>query len=134
MDTDLLIVFAVVLLVAWAFRKKTKRRLPPSRFTIPYIGTPTLLAKVRGVHPHELFVEEAKQLGNVFSFSVANKLIVVLNGFDAIHEALVEKADTCSGRLQEMIRYLNSKEKERGMFHLIYFPKWTTLQKRLKTI
>lgn len=69
---------------------------------------------MRGRHPHEVFVEEAEQLDNVFSFRLASKYIVVLNGFDAVHEALVKNADTCSGRVVEFNKFMRVDGEERG--------------------
>ena len=126
MDATLLIGFVIGLLVMLVLGRRRKSKLPPSRLTIPYIGTPTLLAKLPGSRPHEMFVEEAKYFGNIFSFSIANKLIVVLNGYDAIHEALVKNAATCSGRLEDLNKAMNITGKEVGKifyFVLLMFDK-----------
>ena len=126
MDATLLIGFVIGLLVMLVLGSRRKSKLPPSRLTIPYIGTPTLLAKLPGSRPHEIFVEEAKYFGNIFSFSIANKLIVVLNGYDAIHEALVKNATTCSGRLEDLNKAMNITGKEVGKifyFVLLMFDK-----------
>ena len=120
MDATLLIGFVLGLLVMLMFGNRRKSKLPPSRLTLPYIGTPTLLAKLPGTRPHEIFVEEAKYFGNIFSFSVANKLVVVLNGYDAIHEALVKNAATCSGRLEELNRFVNMKGNEVGKLYCFW--------------
>ena len=119
MDATLLIGFVLGLLVMLMFGNRRKSKLPPSRLTLPYIGTPTLLAKLPGTRPHEIFTEEAKYFGNIFSFSVANKLVVVLNGYDAIHEALVKNAATCSGRLEDLNKAMNITGKEVG--EIFYF-------------
>jgi len=117
MDATLLVSFVIGLIVMLVLRRRSKSKLPPSRLTIPYIGTPTLIAKLPGTRPHEVFVEEAKTLGDVFSFSVGKRLLVVLNGFDAIHEALVVKASACSGRLEDLNRLVNIKGNECGKLY-----------------
>lgn len=116
MDFGVLIVFVSVLVIS-AFCLRRRQKLPPGRFTIPYIGTPVLLFKIPGRRAHEVFAEEAKDLGNVFSFGLGNKLIVVLNSYDAIHEALVKNATACAGRMEEMRHNVCLKEKEVGKFY-----------------
>lgn len=113
MDVSLVLVFLAALLIGTTLLKK-KRRLPPTRFSIPYIGTPVVLAKVAGRHPHEVFAEEAKNLGDIFSFQLANKLIVVLNKYDAVYEAFVKNGTSCSGRVVEFNKMLKIDGDERG--------------------
>lgn len=113
MDIGVVVVFILVFLVS-ALGLKKRRKLPPGPFTIPYIGTPSILLKLKGRHAHEVFLEETKQHGNVFAFSIGIRYIVVLNGFDAIHEALVKNATACAGRMEELRHMMNIKEKEVG--------------------
>lgn len=113
MELGVLVVFVSVLVIsALGLRKKLK--LPPARFTIPYVGTPSVLRKISGRRAHEVFLEEAKQLGNIFGFSIGNTYIVVLNGFEAIHEALVKNAIACAGRMEELKHLMNIKGNEVG--------------------
>jgi len=114
MDTVLILVFLLVLLVSYLFLTRPKN-LPPSRFTIPYIGTIGLFWRVKGRRPHEVFMDEAKALGSqVFCFSIANQRFVVLNGYDAIHEAFVKNADTCSGRVDNLRKLMNIQSPNEG--------------------
>jgi len=114
MDVILVLVFVAVLLVSYLFLTKPKN-LPPSRFTIPYIGTIGLFWRLKGRRPHEVFMDEAKSLVSpVFCFSIANHRFVVLNGYDAIHEAFVKNADTCSGRLDNLRKFMNIQSPEEG--------------------
>ena len=115
MDSVLILVFVLVLLVSYLFLTRSKN-LPPSRFTIPYVGTIGLLWKLYGRRPHEVFMDEAKALKSpVFCFSLANKRFAVMNGYDAIHEAFVKNADTCSGRVDDLRKYMNIKSPDEGM-------------------
>lgn len=107
--------FLLVLVIS-AIGLRKRRKLPPGRFTIPYVGTPAMLLKMPGRWPHEVFAEEAKQLGNVFSFGLGNKYIVILNGYDAIHEAFVKNATACAGRMEELRYTMNIKGTEVGKF------------------
>lgn len=44
-----------------------------------------------------------KKYGDIFSFYAGSRLIVVLNGYSAIHEALVKKCDVFSARPKTFI-------------------------------
>lgn len=120
MDFELLLVFISVLVISALFfrRKRRNRKLPSARITIPYIGTLSVLSKISGNRAHEVFLEEAKQLGSVFGFSIGNKYMVVLNGFEAIHEALVKNSVACAGRMEELRLLMNLKDKEVGKLFL----------------
>lgn len=124
MDTGLLLVFAVVLLISY-FALRKKPNLPPSRFTIPCIGTIGIMWKIRRSRPHEVFAEESKQLGPVFSFRFWNQLLVVLNGYDFVHEALVKNAEVCSGRNNVFRKLLKMESKEEGTNY-----EWTNAEDR----
>ena len=114
MDTILILVFILVLLVSYFFLTKP-RNLPPSRFTIPYLGTPGLFWRMHGRRPHQVFMDEAKALKSpVFCFGLAHRRFAVINGYDAIHEALVKNGDKCSGRLADIRKYFNIKSPEEG--------------------
>ena len=43
-------------------------------------------------------MEMAKTYGNVFSINLGGQRVVVLNGFKAVREALVKKAEAFAGR------------------------------------
>lgn len=126
MELGILLVFVSVLIVSALVLRK-KRKLPPARFTIPYIGTPALLSKMSGHRVYEVFVEEAKKLGNVFAFGIGNKYIVVLNGYDAIHEAFVKNATACAGRMEELRYQMNLEGKEVGKWVKLLLVLWGLL-------
>ena len=97
MDLTIVFIFVVVFLFSVLYLRRP-RNLPPGYFGIPYIGAVPMMLKLRGRRPHIVLYEESKRLGNIFRWYLGNQLIVVLSGYDVIHEALVKKADTFSGR------------------------------------
>ncbi|PVD29050.1 hypothetical protein C0Q70_11647 [Pomacea canaliculata] len=100
MAAALLLVSAVVgSLLCWSTR--SNRCLPPSPGRpLPFIGH---LHVLRGSDPREIFAGMRKKYGDIFSFYAGSRLIVVLNGYSAIHEALVKKCDVFSARPKTFI-------------------------------
>ncbi|XP_067667947.1 cytochrome P450 2J6-like [Haliotis asinina] len=89
------LVFSVCLLYTHASRDK--RRLPPGPYSIPLIGNVIqLLLNRENLQP--LFERLHKQHGNVFRLHLGNKLLVVVKGFDANHEALVQRGLVMTGK------------------------------------
>ncbi|XP_025097618.1 cytochrome P450 2B5-like isoform X1 [Pomacea canaliculata] len=97
----LLLVFGVAAgsLVWWFSRHR--RRLPPSPgIPLPFLGHLQML----GVSdPREVFASMRKKYGEIFSFYTGSRLVVVLNGYEAIHEALVKNSDVFSARPETFI-------------------------------
>ncbi|KAK7503047.1 hypothetical protein BaRGS_00005673, partial [Batillaria attramentaria] len=67
---------------------------PGPGFALPLLGHLHLLE----TDPRAKFREWRRQYGDVFSFYMAGRLVVVLNGYDVIKQALVKQADTFSDR------------------------------------
>ena len=89
----LLIVFLLCVLLVVVFKRPGD--IPPGpSFTLPVLGD---VLRLRG-NPLERFRDMRTRYGDVFSFYLGNRLIVVLNGFDAIKKALVVNADVFSDR------------------------------------
>jgi len=60
-------------------------------------------------------MEEAKALNSpVCCFSIANKRFAVVNGYDAIHETIVKNGDTCSGRIDDIRKFMNIQSPNEG--------------------
>lgn len=97
MDLTIVLIFVLAFLLASLFLRK-KRNLPPGYTGIPFIGSVSFIRKLYGQRPHIAFYEEAKKLGRVYSFYFGQQFIVVLSGYDVIHEALVVKKETFSER------------------------------------
>jgi DNA-directed RNA polymerase subunit L len=77
-----------------------------------------MLLKFRGKRPHIVLEEESKRLGNIFRWYLGNQMIVVLSGYDIIHEALVKRAETFSNRLLDPRRPIFSNEEGESGMHL----------------
>lgn len=98
MDLSLVLVFTIVFLVSVLLTRK-RWNLPPGYIGLPVVGSISLLRKLRqGKKPHLVFYEESKRLGNVYCWYMGDQLVVILSGYDVVHEALVKKADIFSDR------------------------------------
>ena len=53
-----------------------------------------------GENPHLDLTKMAQKYGDVFSLMLGNRLVVVLNGVDAIQEAMVKHSNAFVGRAQ----------------------------------
>ena len=73
--------------------------------------------KVLGRPLYETFADLRAQYGDIFTINIAGTEVVVINGYEAIHEALVKQAKDFSGRPD--ITWTSITQK-RGMF--IYGP------------
>ncbi|BFZ06904.1 hypothetical protein BsWGS_09943 [Bradybaena similaris] len=95
MDITTILIAIAIFLVVYAWFRKPDPRLPPfpSR-PLPFVGN--LLSLEPDFRPQ--FQRFRKQCGNIFSLQMAGTLVVVLNGYDVIKEALVKKADSISDR------------------------------------
>ncbi|XP_046552806.1 cytochrome P450 18a1-like [Haliotis rubra] len=90
-STTALILLAAVLLKSY---RKTSP-LPPGPIPVPFLGTISLL---RGGDKRRVFQEMRERYGDVFSFYIGSRLIVVINGFAALKEAFVKRGDVFSDR------------------------------------
>lgn len=73
---------------------KRPKNLPPGPWGLPVVGSLFSLGK----EPHITLMDMAKEYGNVFSINLGGQRVVVLNGFKAVREALVKKAEAFAGR------------------------------------
>ncbi|XP_046333543.2 cytochrome P450 2D17-like isoform X1 [Haliotis rufescens] len=88
------LVFGVVLALAWWWRQSRPRNLPPGPSGHFLFGN----LKDFGLRPEINFMKFAKQYGPVFKLYFANRLMVVLNGYDVIKATLVGQADAFADR------------------------------------
>jgi cytochrome P450 len=93
--------FAVVGVIIYLRRiqrsggKDNGKRYPPSIPALPVFG-----AIIRGgmAFLPEYFMKSAEKLGPVFSFKVWKRLVVVLNGYEAIYDAYVKHSEAFANR------------------------------------
>uniref|UniRef100_A0A8C4RBQ8 Uncharacterized protein n=1 Tax=Erpetoichthys calabaricus TaxID=27687 RepID=A0A8C4RBQ8_ERPCA len=87
------IVFCLLFLL---FRGDSRyARMPPGPTPVPLIGN---LLQLNQWAFHESFMKLKETYGPVMTVYLGPKPLVVLVGFDAVHEALVEQADAFAGR------------------------------------
>jgi hypothetical protein len=71
--------------------------LPPGPFAWPIIGNVFNINFNGGKLPED-FMDYAKRYGPIFRLMLGDMVVVVLNGYDMVNEALVKKADMFSDR------------------------------------
>ncbi|XP_035668515.1 cytochrome P450 2U1-like [Branchiostoma floridae] len=93
--TTVLAVVFIVLVDAWAVWYYFRRRgTPPGPVAFPVIGSLVSL----GDTPHETFSAMGRTYGNICSFWLGTRLVVVLNGYETMREAFLDKAGCFSHR------------------------------------
>ncbi|XP_029028179.1 cytochrome P450 2G1-like isoform X1 [Betta splendens] len=99
MDVSATVILAGLILVLIWFSVKTSRkhRLPPGPFALPLIGN---LPQVDKHAPFKSFLKFSETYGPVMTVYLGWQRMVVLVGYDAVKEALVDQADDFTGRGQ----------------------------------
>ena len=89
-----ILALTAVTLYLWFYNGRPKNAPPGPWFYVPVIGN---LVQI-GRNPVTSFREMRKKYGDVFSVYMANRLVVVINGFDTMKEAFVKNSDLFSDR------------------------------------
>lgn len=99
MDLIVILVFLVVFLVSGIILSQPKG-LPPGPMVWPFFGCISILRQMSKSkkRPHLVLYEAAKKYGSIMSLRFGQRQIVVLSGYDTVHEALVKHADVFSDR------------------------------------
>ncbi|XP_029372583.1 cytochrome P450 2Y3 [Echeneis naucrates] len=98
MDFPATVILAgLILALLWAFRVKNRKkyRLPPGPAALPLVGN---LPQVDKHAPFESFLKFSQTYGPVMTVYLGWQRMVVLVGYDAVKEALVDQADDFTGR------------------------------------
>ena len=66
-------------------------------------------------------MEQAKLYGNIYSIFIGHKLVVILNGYEVIKDALTNHADVFSDRPDIPTIALMTKRKGEEICHIILF-------------
>ncbi|XP_039626044.1 cytochrome P450 2B4-like [Polypterus senegalus] len=93
-----LVLSAIVLgLLLLLFQEHSSRytKMPPGPTPLPLIGN---MLQLNSKALHESFMELKEKFGPVMTVHLGPIPLVVLVGFEAVHEALVQQADTFAGR------------------------------------
>lgn len=91
----LLVCFLICLFLSGkALWEHSFSKLPPGPYGLPVIGSCFRL----GQNPHLDFTKMAKKYGDVFSLMLGNRLVVVVNGVNAIQETIIKQSTAFAGR------------------------------------
>jgi len=108
-STTLLLGGVLVLSLLWWLSTRRPAGLPPGPgFALPLLGHLHLLDK----DPRTQFRAWRRQYGDVFSLYMGGRLVVVLNGFPVIKEALVKFGDVFSDRPRVFTRLCGTNGNE----------------------
>ncbi|PVD29095.1 hypothetical protein C0Q70_11692 [Pomacea canaliculata] len=106
-----------VLSLLWWFSVRRPAGAPPGPWlAVPLLGHLLLLMKKDTL---EQFAVWRRQYGDVFSLYLGSRLVVVLNGYKVLKEALVNNADTFSDRPHFPLLDFTTKSKGRKCLCLI---------------
>jgi cytochrome P450 len=94
-------------------KNNTKYNLPPSLPSVPLLGSLPFFKNPS--ESHKFFKDQVKKYGSVYSFMAGSSYMVVINGHEAIREALVKKAQDFAGRKQINIDKMVWNKEGRGI-------------------
>uniref|UniRef100_H2ZSH8 Cytochrome P450 family 2 subfamily U member 1 n=1 Tax=Latimeria chalumnae TaxID=7897 RepID=H2ZSH8_LATCH len=138
----LLLWWWLLLLPPWGSRSALAGQLPPGPRPWPLLGNfgflliPSRFLKRAGEErgapcsaparpllcPHVVLMEMGKVYGNVFSIFIGTRLMVVINGYEAVREALVTRAEVFSDRPN--VPSITIFTKKKGIVFAPYGPVW----------
>uniref|UniRef100_A0A8C6LUB1 Cytochrome P450, family 2, subfamily Y, polypeptide 3 n=1 Tax=Nothobranchius furzeri TaxID=105023 RepID=A0A8C6LUB1_NOTFU len=90
-----LMVIGLISALLWLLHLRNTRHLPPGPFSLPLIGN---LLQINNKAPFTSFLTSLKIYGPVMTLHLGWQRTVVLVGYDAVKEALVDQADDFTGR------------------------------------
>ncbi|CAB1348651.1 unnamed protein product [Coregonus sp. 'balchen'] len=92
----------VVIILLWKYMGKQSSygHLPPGPSLIPLLGN---LLQIDMKRPDKSFMELSKKYGSVFTVWLGPKPVVVVSGYQAIKEALVDQGEEFNGRANPAI-------------------------------
>ncbi|XP_060613157.2 cytochrome P450 2C19-like [Anolis sagrei] len=95
--TLFLVVFIsfLVFSVVWKSRALRKEKLPPGPTPLPIIGN---ILQLKANYLDQAIHKLSQKYGPVFTLYVGMERVVVLHGYDAVKEALIDRADEFSAR------------------------------------
>ncbi|MBZ3885985.1 Cytochrome P450 2U1 [Sciurus carolinensis] len=144
----LLLLCGLIALLGWSWlRWHRARDIPPGPTPWPLVGNfgyvllPPFLrrqswvsrtARAAGMDPttqapQVILAKLARVYGNIFSFFIGHYLVVVLNDFHSVREALVQQAEVFSDRPR--VPLISILTKEKGVVFAHYGPVWRQQRK-----
>lgn len=91
---SLFMVFILIVLSTAIFIRRTSRPLPPGPRGFPLVGVLPLMGK----QPHITVQKWWAEYGDLVSVYMGSRLVLIVNGVDAMKECFVRQADIFSGR------------------------------------
>ena len=128
MDVVLILLLVLVFLISHLVISK-RRRLPPGPWSLPFIGSYFFLKQIEGKPEHIALNEVSQKLGKIFGFRIGSYYVVVLHGYEIIHQALVKQGDVFSDRPLFLPRLRKILRGGKGIIFQNYNHKWKTLRK-----
>ncbi|XP_029950945.1 cytochrome P450 2U1 [Salarias fasciatus] len=134
--------FFVAYLIAVYYRNRWSvyKNIPPGPRPYPVVGNlggflvPACIRRRFGqrtgrpdLHPTEAFAELARLYGDVYSLFIGSQLIVVLNGYEAVRDALSHHPEVFSDRPD--IPAISIMTKRKGIVFAPYGPVWRKQRK-----
>ncbi|CAL8356921.1 unnamed protein product [Lota lota] len=119
-----LVLFCLVLcLLSLLLRTRRTKNFPPGPMAVPLFGN---LLEFNAQNPIPDLNRLARRYGNVYSLLFGSKKVVILNGYQALKEALVTKAADFSGRPDDLmiIDAVQRKVDTMGVVLAPYSPQW----------
>ncbi|XP_040204252.1 cytochrome P450 2K6-like isoform X1 [Rana temporaria] len=104
------ILYILIILKKW--NKDNVKTFPPGPWALPFIGNLHIMDLKK---PHCTYIELAKKYGPVFSVQLGTRKIVVLAGYEAVKDALVNNAEEFGGRGKT--RILQDMDNDFGVVH-----------------
>ena len=96
-DLTVAIIFSTIIaILTYVYTKfSSKKLLLPTCPGYPIIGSVTHLDKNR---PDKTFIKWGEELGPVYAVKLLHKTIIVVSGYDELHEMLITKGSSFAGR------------------------------------
>ena len=88
-------------------------RLPPGPWGVPFLGVLPFLGKKR----HITIQKWWEKYGNVYSMYMGSRLVIVINGLEAMKECFVKQADVFSARPDNYFKRLTQNTGQLRMRH-----------------
>ncbi|XP_010612747.1 cytochrome P450 2A3 isoform X1 [Fukomys damarensis] len=90
-----LLAFLSIMVLRSTWQRRKFRKLPPGPTPLPFIGN---YLQLDTKHLYNSIMKISKHYGPVFTIHLGTRWIVVLCGYDAVKEALLDQAEDFSGR------------------------------------
>ncbi|XP_053282379.1 cytochrome P450 2F2 [Pleuronectes platessa] len=123
MFASVTLVFLVLVLLLLLLQSHRPKGFPPGPRAVPVIGN---LLQLNLESPLADFERLAKRYGNIYCIFIGSRPWVILNGLQAMREALVNKAVDFSGRPQDLMvnHAVQMKDHAPGVFLADYNQSW----------